>query len=79
VPATRATVARAISKLRIGECPFVNLPEKKGAHRMDRQKMEEVKWVRPKVIAEIAFHEFTTSGYLRHSEFLRLRDRTDAR
>jgi hypothetical protein len=26
--------------------PFVNLPEKKGAHAMDKEKMQQVHWLR---------------------------------
>lgn len=61
------------------ECPFVNLPEKKGAHRMDREKMETVRWLKPKIVAEIAFNERTEAGHLRHSTFPRLRERSDLR
>ena len=41
---------------------------------MDREKMKKVRWVQPRMIAEIAFNERTQSGHLRHSKFLRLRD-----
>jgi hypothetical protein len=57
----------------------VNVPDKKGAHRMDREKMETVRWLRPRIIAEIAFNEQTQVGHLRHSKFLRLRDDADVR
>lgn len=73
VPATRREVRKAIEKLRTNECPFSNLPEKKGNHRMDSEKMKEVHWVKPKVHVEIAFNERTAHGHLRHSRFLRLR------
>src|SRR5688500_14361916 len=59
VPTTRRKVREAIEKLVVPECPFVNLPEKKRPHAMDREKMRTVKWVKPKVIAEIAFNEWT--------------------
>ena len=49
------------------------LPEKKGTHAMDREKMEQVHWLKPKVVAEIAFNERTAKGHLRHSKFVRLR------
>jgi len=57
----------AIERLRVKACPFANLPEKKGAHRMDRKKMREVRRVKPKVILEIAFNEMTVHGHLRTS------------
>jgi DNA ligase D-like protein (predicted ligase) len=72
-PATRRQVFEVLKLLHVDECPFVNLPEKKGVHRMDREKMREVQWVEPKLIAEVAFNEMTPHGHLRHSKFLRLR------
>ncbi len=74
VPTTRRAVYEAIKGSEIEECPFVNLPEKKGEHNMDREKMEEVKWVKPKIMVEIAFNERTVLGHLRHSRFLHLRE-----
>jgi bifunctional non-homologous end joining protein LigD len=44
VPATRQKVFDAIKAKEIDDCPFVNLPEQKGAHRMDREKMATVRW-----------------------------------
>jgi DNA ligase D-like protein (predicted ligase) len=79
VPTTRRKVQGAIGKLVTRECPFVNLPEKKRPHAMDREKMETVRWVKPKIVAEIAFNEWTPSGHLRHSKFLRLRQPGDIR
>ena len=79
VPATRAKVHAAIENSVIEGCPFSNLPEKKGAHRMDREKMKKVRWVKPKQVVEIAFNEMTSGGHLRHAKFLRLRDRIDLR
>jgi bifunctional non-homologous end joining protein LigD len=46
---------------------------------MDREKMQKVTWMKPKVLAEIAFNEITSSGHLRHSKFLRLRESDDVR
>jgi DNA ligase D-like protein (predicted ligase) len=73
VPATRREVFKAISKLKTDQCPYVNLPEKKGAHAMNREKMKEVHWVKPKAVVELAFNERTPRGHLRHSRYLRLR------
>ena len=73
VPAKRREVYQAIHKLVRGEQPFVNLPEKKGPHAMDREKMREVHWVKPKLVVELAFNERTSHGHLRHSRFVRLR------
>lgn len=79
VPATRQRVFDAIKEEETKLSPFVNLPEKNAPHRMDRQKMKEVRWLKPNVVAEIAFNERTESGHLRHSKFLRLREPVDRR
>ena len=41
--------------------------------------MEEVRWVKPRVIVEVAFNKVTVYGHLRHSKFLRLRSGFDLR
>jgi bifunctional non-homologous end joining protein LigD len=79
VPATRRKVFDTVKGKEIQDCPFVNLPEKKGAYRMDREKMKKVRWIQPRIIAEIAFNDRTQAGHLRHSKFLRLRDPSDVR
>jgi DNA ligase D-like protein (predicted ligase) len=80
VPSTRHKVFNILAGLTTTGCPFSNLPEKTpGAHRMDREKMRRVTWVRPQVWAEIAFNEVTNSGHLRDSKFLRLREDGDLR
>jgi ATP-dependent DNA ligase len=68
-----------IEKLHISECPFNNLPEKKGRFAMDREKMRRVRWVKPKIRCEVAFSEWTENGHLRHSKFVRLRAKWDTR
>ena len=73
VPQTRRDVWKAIQKLGVPACPFVNLPEKKRPHSMDEEKMKQVHWVKPRVAVKLAFNERTGSGHLRHSKFLRLR------
>jgi ATP-dependent DNA ligase len=69
----------AIAGREIDQFPFVNLPEKKDAYPMDREKMKSVHWLKPKMVCEVAFNERTNQGHLRRSKFLRLRDRSDAR
>ena len=45
----------------------------------DREKMARVRWMQPRIVAEIAFNERTPSGHLRHAKFLRVRERTNLR
>lgn len=79
VPTTRRQVRDAIEPLRTSECPFSNLPEKKRAHAMDREKMRKVRWIKPTMLCEVAFNEWTPNLHLRHSKFLRLRTESDMR
>jgi bifunctional non-homologous end joining protein LigD len=74
VPATRRQVFKAIEPLRVSSCPFANLPEKKGMHKLDAERMEKMIWVKPKIVVEIAMNEWTPDRHLRHSEFKCLRD-----
>ena len=39
---------------------------------MDREKMREVRWVKPQTLCDVDFNEWTENAYLRHSKFLRL-------
>jgi bifunctional non-homologous end joining protein LigD len=74
IPATRRDVFKALAGVpQLNECPFVNLPEKRGRHKFDREKMSKTIWVKPQLVVEIAMNEWTPDGHLRHSEFVRLR------
>jgi ATP-dependent DNA ligase len=39
---------------------------------MDREKMREVRWVKPQILCEVGFNEWTENAHLRHSKFSRL-------
>jgi bifunctional non-homologous end joining protein LigD len=74
VPATRRQVFKALESVpRLKECPFVNLPEKRGRHKFDREKMRKTVWLEPQSVVEVAMNEWTPDGHLRHAEFVRLR------
>jgi hypothetical protein len=76
---TKRKTCAALAPLITAECPFANLPEKKGPGRIDREKMRAVTWLRPTALAEIAFNEKTSAGHLRHAKFLQLREAEDSR
>jgi bifunctional non-homologous end joining protein LigD len=58
VPATRRQVFKALEKVaRLNECPFVDLPEKRGRHKFDAEKMARTMWINPEVVVEIAMNE----------------------
>ncbi|HEY0367973.1 MAG TPA: non-homologous end-joining DNA ligase, partial [Chthoniobacterales bacterium] len=82
VPRLRDDIFAQFKKLQTSECPFANLPEKKGARRGDAltaEKMKECRWLKPKLVCQVAFVEWTGAGNLRHATFIALRDDKDAR
>ena len=82
VPASRREVFDKLRSLVVPSCPFVNLPETHRGRWGDGLTTEDMKkciWVRPKLVAQIEFLEWTQSDHLRHSKFVRLREDKDAR
>jgi bifunctional non-homologous end joining protein LigD len=72
-----ASLFGQMEKLKVGKCPFFNLP----TPRSDRwgggitaSEMKRCTWLQPKLIAEVQFTEWTGDGSLRHPSFLGLRD-----
>ena len=64
------------------KCPFTNLPETRKARwgeAMTAEKMKECVWVRPELVAQIDFLEWTEADHLRHSKFVGLREDKDPR
>jgi bifunctional non-homologous end joining protein LigD len=41
--------------------------------------MKKLRWLKPKLVAQVRFAEWTTYGLLRHATFLGLRDDKSAR
>ena len=63
-------------------CPFVNLPENKRSRwglTLTKEEMENCRWLRPKLVAQVEFTEWTPDGHLRHSSFAGLREDKEAR
>jgi bifunctional non-homologous end joining protein LigD len=82
VPASRSQVFVNLRPLETTVCPFVNLPEThKGrwGEGLTAEDMKKCIWVRPKLVAQIEFLEWTESDHLRHSKFAGLREDKSAR
>ena len=80
VPATRREVFEKIKHLKTSKCPFVNLPEAtagRWGQGLTAEKIKECVWLRPEVIAQIQFLEWTGADHLRHTKFVALRDDKD--
>jgi ATP-dependent DNA ligase len=79
VPHTRKEVFQRVKGLEIDTCPFVNLPEKKRTMwALTREEMKNCVWLRPELVAQIEFGEWTPDGHLRHSKFIALREDKNA-
>jgi len=74
-PHLRAEVFARLKPIK--KCPFVNLPNSVGKSRwgegITAEDMEGLKWVKPEVVVEVAFTEWTKGDNLRHAAFVGLR------
>jgi ATP-dependent DNA ligase len=72
---TRREVAAKLKGFEIEACPFANLPERKRTQwALTRGEMKNCVWLKPQLVAQIEFTEWTPDGHLRHSRFAGLRD-----
>jgi bifunctional non-homologous end joining protein LigD len=77
VPAMKEDIAKRFQGLESDSCPFANLPEPKAARRgeaLTREVMKKCRWLKPEIVAQIEFTEWTAGNHLRHSKFAGLRD-----
>ena len=76
VPRIRDEIFPALQKLRVA-LP-VQKPAEKRASRwgesLTAEKMKECQWVKPKLVCQVAFVEWTDAGHLRHCTFVAMRD-----
>lgn len=76
-PRTRTELWKLISKDEISECPFSNLPDadKKGrwGEGITSAEMKTLRWVKPRVVVDIEFVEWTSNHHLRHAAFRGIR------
>jgi ATP-dependent DNA ligase len=73
----RDEIFPALKKLRIVHCPFKNLPEKRPSRwgeSLTVEKMNQCRWVTPKLVCQVQFVEWTDAGHLRHCSFIGMRD-----
>jgi bifunctional non-homologous end joining protein LigD len=81
-PHDRTEVFQSIEPLEVERCPFVDLPSAKSGHwgeGVSAEDMGKLRWVRPRVVVEVSFVEWTREGALRHSQFVALRSDKHAR
>jgi DNA ligase D-like protein (predicted ligase) len=77
VPANRRQIFAKLQPLASPDCPFANLPE---THKgrwgtgLTADDMKKCVWVRPNLVAQIEYLEWTESDHLRHAKFTGLRE-----
>jgi bifunctional non-homologous end joining protein LigD len=81
-PHSRAEMMRRLMPLAAKKGSFVNLPSSRSSHwgeGVTAEEMTMLRWVKPVVVVEVAFTEWTRDGNLRHSSFAGFRDDKAAR
>ena len=76
-PTLRADLMKRFKPLEINECPFANLPEKKAGRwgvGLTAAKMGDCQWLKPVLVGQFEFVEWTQDAHLRHSRFMGLRE-----
>lgn len=81
-PPSRARLLQQMRPFLTDRCPFANLPTSKKSHfgeGITAEEMKELCWLRPELVAQISFTEWTSYGLLRHATFEGLRDDKEPR
>jgi bifunctional non-homologous end joining protein LigD len=76
-PTSRRKLFETLAPLVTAKCPFANLPSSKKSHfgeGVTAEDMKKLRWLKPKLVTQVQFAEWTTYGLLRHATFLGLRD-----
>ena len=76
-PHTRRDLAERLRPWHTGRCPFTELPTRTSGRfggGIPANDMAEMQWVRPRLVAQLRFVEWTNEGHLRHAAFLGLRE-----
>jgi bifunctional non-homologous end joining protein LigD len=80
VPKLRREVFQKLKGLEIGTCPFANLPEKRRTQwALTKEEMKNCRWLKPELVAQIEFTNWTEDDHLRHSKFVGLREDKEPR
>ena len=79
-PHLRREVFSHVRALHVRRCPFVDLPHLSASRwggGITAEQMQEMQWLRPSLVVQVRFVEWTAEGHLRHAAFVAVRsDRT---
>jgi ATP-dependent DNA ligase len=81
-PVVREQLMKKFRKLETKECPFANLPEAKSGRwgaGLTTAKMKDCRWLKPVLVGNFEFLEWTGENHLRHSKFIALHEDKKAR
>jgi bifunctional non-homologous end joining protein LigD len=76
-PSSREQLFRRFKGLETMKCPFVNLPETRSGRwgqGLTEEKMAECVWLKPVLVGQFEFLEWTPDSHLRHTKFIGLRE-----
>src|SRR5215510_11616994 len=75
VPLLRREVASRFKGLEIATCPFANLHERKRTQwALTNEEMKNCVWLKPELVVQIEFTEWTQDRHLRHAKFVGVRE-----
>ncbi len=81
-PALRAKLFEKMRPLEVADCPFANLPEARSGRwgqGLTAAKMKDCRWLKPTLVGQFEFVEWTDVNHLRHTRFIALRDDRQAK
>ena len=76
-PMLRQQLQKQFLTLEVSECPFANLPEEKSGRwglGLTVEKLKECRWLKPRLVGQFEYVEWTPENHLRHSRFVGLRN-----
>jgi len=76
-PSLREKLCNQFSTLKVSNCPFANLPEETSGRwgvGLTADKMKDCRWLKPLLVGQFEYAEWTPDNHLRHSRFIALRD-----
>jgi ATP-dependent DNA ligase len=76
-PQVRQELMKQFRALETNQCPFVNLPEARSGRwgaGLTVAKMKDCRWLKPVLVGQFEFVEWTPENHLRHSRFIGLRE-----
>jgi bifunctional non-homologous end joining protein LigD len=71
----RSCFGNLIKDLEIPQCPFANLPAARSGRwgeGLTAEKMNECRWLKPLLVGQFEFLEWTQDRHLRHTRFIGL-------